>query len=474
MTFQRLFLFHCFFLCATAAIIQIQIVHRHGARDHLTKHAFDPAKESFILGLFPGGIVQLANLGAFINSEYIAEKSPSRIQGASDEKRFQSDTLARSSNSFRTLVSSRVFLNELYGLDGDGDRVPTVVYDALPNDWRIRGYALCPKLAEKLEDFVNSDEYRSKNDNKEGTSLTNAEFLQRIGSTLPDTGVEEDDDKSLKHVFNIYDRFLIIENDGYNAPNHQNEADKLQSDDFKRLKDLADWYESSKFDFSTHRLAVAGGLMSDIVSEMHRVLGEEPAEDTRPTKRIIEYSAHYPTLLTLLATLRGDSGQTRRYPADKIPGFGAALIFELHKEGDNIFVRLKWYQGDGEWRDNETGNIEPSNIAVGRAPCEGEDKCSWNDFTGLLTKLTSEDDPSAKKLFCGECESDVESCLALRVSKGDICSTKGRVLSGLAGWVVGIIFGVALGLVCKNIRMRRKSREMNDDGTMDDSGGIFR
>lgn len=476
MTSPCLLFFPLLLFFVTADIIQIQVVHRHGARNHLVKDPIDPSQEnrSRSGGLLPGGIIQLANLADFIYNEYIDEGAPSRIKGVSTGGRFRPDIVARSSNLHRTLISSRIFLNELYKNNGEGDTVPIFVYDSQENDWRIRGYTLCPRLTAKLEDFANSDEYKQKDDDKAGTSVTNAEFIQRLASKLPELGDEEEDDHSLKHVFNVYDRFLIIKNEGYGHLNYQPEAEKLGDDDFVRLKGLADWYESSRFDFATHNLHVAGGLMADIMEEMQRAHEGDTSDSGPQPKKIVEYSGHYPTLLTLLASLREGSGQPRQYPADEIPGFGAALVFELHTDDNGAFVRLKWFEGDDTWQEDEAHNITLSEFAMGSAPCaKVEDRCSLDDFGRLLADITSED-PTPKEVFCAECESEADACVALRASEGDICSARRKVLSGFIGTVVGLVGGVLIALGYMNCRTRRKQREPNiDDGMLDDSAGTL-
>lgn len=298
-------------------LVQVTVIHRHGARRRLHKHATDPTNENIIDDrldvLFPEGEEQLQRLGGYISETYGAQlkkiANPYSI-------------VAYSSDLRRTLLSSRAFL---FGLLGEKSRsVPTMMFNTSREDRIIRGYAVCPQLQNEFLEFINSNAYKEKEKDNEKFVKTSAEKLNIA-----------DRYSSFTEVFNVFDEYITRRYDG----------EDMSEIDGSKLKDLADWYESQKFHFGTRKVSVAGPLLRDLV---YRWEDFSKDADNESGACVIEYSAHYPTLLTLLGLLPRDTSEHPLAPADAIPEFGSALLAELHDESDGYHVHLRWYSGGEE------------------------------------------------------------------------------------------------------------------------------
>lgn len=399
----------------------------------------------------------MSNLGAKIHSIYM-EPSSDQFVGLEDDgiRGFS----ARSSNLYRSLVSSRAFINKLFPNETTAT-IPTLVFDRMENDWKIRGYNLCPKLNQKFEEFLKSDEFENKRKEKpEGESETNEEFVVRLSKNFAKYD-------SFPNVWSVYDLYLIIENNcyGHDRPQPPPESnreppcpdgvDKLLPKEFDRLKDLADWYETSKYDFATHNIHVAGGLLRTIMRKARQKIDKSP--DGRQAPNILEYSAHYPTLLSLFASLRAKNPERKQFPADEIPGFGAALVFELSRdENEDYIMKLRWWKGDGNWEEEEENDVDFENFAIGREPCTDKDGgCKFAEMERMLPI-----DDWGSDAFCGDCESSIDLCKA-----ESRCETGTKVAAGGIGAVAGLILGMllALGYLTFNARRKRRGLNMVDD-----------
>eukprot|EP00177_Eucheuma_denticulatum_P007350 GFKZ01013372.1.p1 GENE.GFKZ01013372.1~~GFKZ01013372.1.p1 ORF type:complete len:509 (-),score=81.50 GFKZ01013372.1:691-2169(-) len=448
---------------APAKLLQLQIIHRHGARPHLIKHSTDPGVEESSSGpsLFPGGVVQLSNLAEYISESYIPE-----IRGMTRRSIY-----AVSSNLPRTLLSSRAFLDNL---TDSSSIVPTFIFADDENDWRLRGYALCPRLAQRVDDFTRTDEYAEMRDRKEAGNESNLDFVRRVAEPLVALGEIDVEDASLEGVFNVYDRYLIIREGHFTEGEPRQrfpdqDVEPLDPEQFERLRRLADWYESSKFSFQVHGLHVAGGLVGEIRRQMERVVEGDGRERERPRGRqVVEFSAHYPTLLTLLASLRAGSGDGLVEPADRIPGFGAALLIEVRRDEEEgeAYVTLKWYPGDGVWRRDADEDFDGRvvEISLERAPCDavGGNRCRVTDFLRLMEEAVVDESE-----FCDICQSEADFCVALRGS----CGLATKVVSGVVGSVVGVLLGLTLAYVYARKVGKRKRRMF--ESASDEQGEVW-
>lgn len=365
-----LFLFTLTLLCNVAhaddEVRQVIVIHRHGARYPLDKDPFDPSNENIedrTDVLYREGEGQLRALGEYVRANYFSGKiadSPYRVVSYSSDLR-------------RTLLSSRAFLSGLLG--ANQIKVATLMFEPSAEDWIIRGYAICPRIRTKFLDFTKTSEYKEwKNRHEEDISS----IAEKMG--MPK------DERQFENIFNIYDRFITMA--------YENETSTLNNDERKTLVDVANWYESRKFNHLVHGdKNIANGLLkkvADWMTDFH-----EPENDKTlavQNAKVIEVSAHYPTLLTLLSTLNEDATKIE-FPADQIPSFGAAIIVELRGTTAEKSVKFQWYPGNT----SDTKDIKISPIEIKRKGCDDE-QCNLSD-TFKATKQFERTD------FCDQCAS---------------------------------------------------------------------
>eukprot|EP00178_Gracilaria_changii_P010126 TRINITY_DN29502_c0_g1_i1.p1 TRINITY_DN29502_c0_g1~~TRINITY_DN29502_c0_g1_i1.p1 ORF type:complete len:512 (+),score=89.32 TRINITY_DN29502_c0_g1_i1:145-1536(+) len=428
--------------CVRARIIQVQIVHRHGARNPLKKNPTDPREETRTGSIYQAGVEQLVKLGTFVRNQYIQSDNP--IEGIGPVYDEPSYVGSFSSNFERTQISARAFLRGLY--PEDSHRIPTLVFNSSRFDWIIRGYAICPNLAKHLSEFVSSSEFEARN-------KQDGEFVANLANKLGHPKEEQ----NLQHVFNVYDEYNIINND-YDPSDRFKSVEKLSDSDMTRLTQVADWYESTKFSFATHNIHVAGGLLGKI--QHHASIID--SRSTEKSYRIIEYSAHYPTLLTLWASIRANTRAKPASPADKLPDFGAALIIEVHKDdssGTRRVLHLKWYPGG-----DDTPSAE--SVAFGISGCTDAEKgCSLQQFERSTALETM-----GKKKFCADCDSDLcdsgsRSSAAAAAEPASnmvtaVCSVGKRVTSGIIGAIVGLTLGLLGAILYIVLNGKKKRRDL--------------
>lgn len=413
-------------------LLQVLVVHRHGARRPLTKDPFDPSEERISTEpgvLYPQGETQLRNLGEYIRKTYV-DDADMRLKAVSGRLQ-PSQVVAYSSNLERTMNSSRAFLSSLLP---DADQVATLAFSSDANaDWQLRGYAQCSKLTSAFEEFEKTDAY-TKRKERDG------QFVAALAEGLNTTDVDED----FSHVFNVYDRYTIAAD--YDDRPDGKKVVKLSADNMRRLRSAADWFEASKFDFVTNQVDVAGGLLRNLVDRMQQRMDVASDADSGTIIQVVEYSAHYPTLLTLLGSLRGNRTNETALtaPADAIPGFGGALIIELRCVNSAPTVHLKWFAGGA------VDTVQTVDVAFGRESCDKS--CELSVLRDAMTNVTA-------SRFCDECE-DNSSCRAYsdmaQVGVSAQCQRSSVVGLAVGCVVAGLVLGVLVGLLlCQCVRGRR-------------------
>lgn len=349
---------------ANDQVRQVIVVHRHGARYPLDKDPFDPSNENIddrTDVLYREGEDQLRALGEYVRANYFSGNiadSPYRVVSYSSDLR-------------RTLLSSRAFLLGLLG--ANQNKVATLMFEPSDEDWIVRGYALCPRIRTKFLDFTKTAEYKKwKTQHEEDIST----IAEKIG--MPK------DERQIENIFNIYDRFITMA--------YQNETSALDNEQRQTLVNVANWYESRKFNHLVHGgKSIAGGVLKQVVNWMIDFREPEDGETLAvQNAKVIEVSGHYPTLLTLLSTLNEDATEIE-FPADQIPSFAAAIIVELRGTTAKKTVKFHWYPGNTT--DSTDVKIYP--IEIKRNGC-ADQECNLIDAFKAIKQFKRSD-------FCYQC-----------------------------------------------------------------------
>lgn len=422
-----------------AAIVQVQVVHRHGARQHLRKNATNPGQEGGA-ALIPAGAQQLTYLGNELRKRYLLDPS-NRIQDSSTEYKSGLDILSLSSDLDRTLSSARAFLNGLYPRSYI---IPTSVYAKAQNDWRLRGYTICPTFTEGVQQFLDSPQFKKK-------AAEEKQFLETHAKRI------DENDASLANVFNIYDRYKL-KRDGHGAEAGIQDVPDISDADWARLKALADWVEANKYDYNTAGSFVGGGLLNELLQRAADMVNSRTSPRAH---RFIEYSAHYPTILGLLASMNAKN-DAHTVKMREIPDFAAAIIWELHLVNGKYYIQMLWYTGGAQ------GNFET--LGVGRQPCKDASKAC--PFTNMQ-RMFAEDTYANARVFCDRCKTDPAKsliCFAGETSnkpekQNNSSATEGgtdrtKWVSGTVGALIGLILGLLIALAYMVIMSRRKRRRM--------------
>lgn len=444
------FLVLCF-ACVRAELLQVQIVHRHGAREHLQKDAQTPAKEAGAV-LLKEGEAQMEALGEKVRDRYVAGGSELSFEVDITPR----DVRAVSSNLDRTLESSTAFLR---GLFPDERVTPPKVFSDEAHDWRLRGYTLCPAFEEKVTEFLKSKEFKKM-------EADSADFLTPLAKDIGES-------PALNNVFNVYDRYMLASGDYDNAGAGVEDVKKISDDELAKLKVLADFVETNKYDSDTAGRRVGGGLVYEMLARANEAV-EKYVNDTGSkvtAHRIIEYSAHYPTLLGVMAALASD-GHLKQL--DTIPSFSAAIIWELHRIDNKNYIKMLWYDGDSK--------SDFVLFDLGRAPClDAKNGCALND----IWRLEAGDTYKTSGVFCQACDTSdqttalckattagssssgtTENPLGVESESGDAsrasskCSSRTRLLTSGIGALCGLVVGLLIGLAIMLIQSRRKRREI--------------
>lgn len=421
-----------------AELLQVQILHRHGARPHLRKTRADPANEVGGAELLPEGVLEMRGLGTAVRTRYLDKGV---IAKSIQKYKSSADFYAVSSQTSRTLSSSRAFIQGLYH-DGKNStlstalRIPTHVFASETRDWRLRGYTMCPAFFDNVKSLLRSDEFKKKED-----EVQKAGDLKKAGEAIGEKNTD------LSHSFNIYDRFVLATG-GYANVEPEAKAVWFRNEAFKSAKSAADWMESHKYSAAnTAGTVVSGGLLNYMVRRSNAMLGKEGSNDEKT--RLLEYSGHYPLLLGAFAALGLDSAEfsasaraDAKNASTTIPAFASALVWELHSEG---VVKLFWVAGAG------VRKFVP-------LPCSsktGELSCSLTDISARISKGIS-----SQESFCSQCGTDTVN--------SDVCGTGGssKRLIGLGGFALGILVGALGACLYVAIVGRRSARREAQNATI--------
>jgi hypothetical protein len=291
-------------------------------------------------------------------------------------------------------TSSRDPRNESFLPYGIPPNVP-VMTERTDNDVTIRGYEKC-EAGLALNDLYSSAEWKDLEDE-------NAALLESLGGMEVFADYQDPllQRVPLEELWNVYDAIAVSKIECESNPNSiscQISNPSLQTivsdDDWTALKSLAFKAELMKYSSKRGENLPSGNLVKQILDRMNE------AELSSTVTKFYLYSAHYPTILGVLAALDSD-------PAT-VPDFAAALILELYTDiaTSQKTVRIWYKQG----HDVDTAE----EIMLDRA-CEGTSPC---------------DIRNVEQSFMGDF-SVARWCQKCQNNKADIC-VKANLTSTLA------------------------------------------
>jgi len=145
----------------------------------------------------------------------------------------------------------------------------------------------------------------------------------------------------------------------------------------------------------------------------------------------IIYSAHYATILGLMAALNFDPAS---YPADEIPNFGALLFLELHLINSTEYVvRLNFMDGV-----NDT--FHPITWPAINGSCDNLIDCPYEEFLSMVTY------GSSLNSFCTLCQNCAQF-YEMVLPNSPLPWSQTAAANGLVGAVITILAGaIAIGL----------------------------
>jgi Histidine phosphatase superfamily (branch 2) len=390
---------------ADPALTEIYVITRHGSRLPLTKDAetLDEGGPGTLTFL---GQKQHYELGLWLRERY----NNNNITGDSSAGFFDAFYSPRvnltSSSLHRTVVSAN---SMLYGLFPTPSRDPRnesfVPYNIPPNvpvmtertdnDVTIRGYEKC-EAGLGLDDLYASKEWKDLE--QENLSLLESLGGIEVFAAYQDPLLQR---VPLEELWNVYDAIAVSKIECESNPNSiscQISNPSLQTivsdDEWATLKNLAFTAELMKYSSKRGGNVPTGNLVKQILDRM------KEAELASTLNKFYLYSAHYATILGVLAALDSD-------PAT-VPDFAAALILELYTDIATSQKTMRvWYK-------QGYANDTAQEVVLGRS-CNGTSPC---------------DIRNVEQSFMGDFTA-AKWCQVCQNNKADIC-VKANLTSTLA------------------------------------------
>lgn len=304
-----------------ARLLQVQLVTRHGAREELSK---DPST----LGeggaqLTAEGESQMVGLGAQLRAHYLLPPGAllPELTAYSAE-----DVWLLSSAPDRAIASAMSLVDGLWPpSNGDQYEATQVPVHSLParHDITIRAYHSCPAYHDDLEALYTSRAFEEE----EGRSLS---LLETLAEEFPSEAVVDAEEQvayvPLNRLWNVFDQLHVTQ--GTMGPSPE-------------LRSLASWVEHQRFSQTTAGSKLGANLWTEIMQRAESVVASvqsatspsvtlAPAVSLHPPHKLVAYSAHYPTILSLLSALTlFTHNPTLLSEGQEIPDYAAALIVEL-------------------------------------------------------------------------------------------------------------------------------------------------
>jgi hypothetical protein len=430
---------------------QLHVITRHGSRPTLSKDA-DTLSELGGETLTPLGQKQLWELGTWLRSKYA-------VDGFLEMYDHRLDRL-ESSNLDRTLTSANSLSMGLFPLKArlggstdqfyesllpDAPAIPVFTRQDV-NDVYLRTYHQCPKFTENLQKLYMTAGWKTLEENSKNLLIKLAEKFPTLARDLNDDAVP------LQDVWSYYDPIHVARTECDPNPDSfacqalvedPNIRNILTDTEFGELESLVHQTEQLKFGLSTANKLLGSNLLWQILNRASQ------------DGRFFLYSAHAPTILGFLSTLKEwDIGEL-------FVDYGSALIIEVYEESyQNWSIRIIY---KSESRQEATylplDDIECSgDFFAGEeiTICPLENVVTWAEEN---TYTTVEDWCKA----CGNEMSDV--CLRRSVSAWTVLvdrtnTSEPELLAGtfFGGFFTGLFF-MFLCCLCRNAVRRQDHQE---------------
>jgi len=380
-----------------ATLLQVQIVTRHGARTPLSKNSVTNTEGG--AQLTPVGQKQMYDLGVFMLNRY-------NISGLVDIYNNSMSTF-ESSNLDRTVVSASSFAlgmfplkardpnNEsLLGAGVTPANIP-VYMTAAANDIMIRAYDKCPTFSARLTALYGSKRW-----------LDYQSVHSPLLAKLATVGFGAYADAStgqvpLKSVWNCFDAINVakIECDAdptttacTDLPNPEL-RNVLSAQEWTELQNISHYAELQKYSIPNTGDLLGGNLFTRIVGRM---------TSDKAIQKFYMYSAHYPTLLGLFATM-GEAYLP--LSAEIIPNYATALFFEQWKDETSGDIVVKTFYKEGM-------QATVTQLSLDGA-CGGLPDCPISSFQSMAAGLSF----STAAGWCKACENTAaDTCMAASIA----------------------------------------------------------
>lgn len=412
---------------------QLHVITRHGSRPPLSKDA-NTLLENGGETLTPLGQKQLFDLGRWLRDQYAVGDFMEIYDHQMD--RMESSNLDRTLTSANSLTLG-VFPEEAR-LGGNADQFyqnPLPHPPAIPifarqdkNDVYLRAYHNCPRFNRNLRRLYTSETWTSLEENSQ-------ELLQELADNFP-TLLDDNDTSvvALKDVWNYYDPIHVARTEcnpdptSYacqSAVENPNIRYVLSDDQFAELESLVQQTEQLKFGLSTAESLLGSNLLWQILDR-----------STQPG-RFFLYSAHAPTILGLLSTLKSwDIGEL-------FVDYGSAIVVEIYETPSQaISIRMVY---------KASSNPTATPIPLSDIDCKGN-----NLFVGQDTSMcplenvitwAEKNTHSTVDSWCKVCE-NISSDVCLLSAAGPWALVEGETQATEREVILGTFFGgFAAGLV---------------------------
>jgi len=317
-------------------------------------------------------------------------------------------------------------------------------------DLTIRAYRACPAFHADLTDLYASKAFHAE-------EAAHLELLQRLAERFPDHAVLDAEEGvsyvPLERLWTVYDALAVA-------------AEAEGSGVDPQLEALASWVEHQRFGAAVAGPRLGANLWEEMLGRAEAAaaaygLGTTATEASaaHPPHRLVVFSGHYPTLLSLLASLRLlDANPALLADGRELPGYAAALIAELWQEDGGSsapFLRLRYRHGpDVLVQDALYLELGPACDAAAAAASLPAGSCPLSALRAAAESIPGW--PASLADWCDACgNEDAAACVAATAaSTGNTAGWSWLVLAASAGLAVGVAAGAAVA-VCVVRRQRR-------------------